>query len=149
MARLSQREKQIYQQGGFRLEGRRPSRAATERAELRAAARILRRWGAGPSAIRQTLALPSSTAIRQWHRGRTAIPVATTERVAVVIAIYRCFVEANDFAGSKPLPPLRPAGRPALTASDVLAGGRLSDLLGLWRQLVLAEEAVSRRRTRG
>ena len=146
--RLSKREKQHYRAGGFRLEGRRYSQAAAERALLHAAARILRIWGAGPRATRATLALPSSKALLRWRCGRAAIRSETQERVAVTIAIYARLVETNDHLDLKPLPPLKRAGRKSLSGQEVLAAGRLSDLLALWRQLVLAEEAAARRRVR-
>ena len=144
MPQLSRREQQLYRDGGFRLEGRRLSAAAAARARLHAAARILRIWGAGPQATRATLALPSASALRGWRRGRTAIPLATEERVGVVIALYRRLLAGVEAPAVQPLPALKRPGRPDLCARDLLAGGRLSDLLGLWRQLVRTEEAARR-----
>jgi len=146
--RLTKRERKHYEAGGFRLDGRPRSAAAAERAHLDVAIRILKVWGAGSAALRATLAIPSARALGAWRRGDQPVPPTTRERVAVVIAIYARLAEANDHLDLKPLPPLQRAGRKSLSARAVLAGGRLSDLLALWRQRVLLEERAEQRERR-
>lgn len=146
---LSATERARYRAGGFRLEGRRQSAAAFKRARLETAVSILGALGAGPRAIRATLALPSSKTLASWRRGKAAIAPATAERIAIVLALYDRLLEIGDRPRLKPLPALKRPGRKSLAGREVLAAGRLSDLLALWRQLVLAEEAAAAAAKRG
>src|SRR3546814_6219586 len=85
--------------------------------------------------------LPSSKALLRWRRGQAAIPAGTAERIGIVLALFDRLVTEGDFPELRPLPALKRPGRSSLSGQALLEGGRLSDLLALWRQLVLAEEA--------
>lgn len=145
---LSARERRLYIEGGFRLEGTPRTANEAECDSLGAAAQLLKLWGADAAAVRATLAAPSAYQLRRWQRGEAPIPLATQERIAVVLALYRLCFEAGDVVNIRPLPALHRPGRKPLSGRAVLAAGRLGDLLALWRQLALAEEACGRREQR-
>src|SRR3546814_11637160 len=120
------REREIYRQGGFRLEGPKLTAADLARLRLEAAAHILRIWGAGPQASRATLALPSSKALLRWRRGQAAIPAGTAERIGIVLALFDRLVTAGDFPELRPPPALKRPGRPSPSGQALLQGGRPS-----------------------
>lgn len=116
----------------------RQRRAERDYAQLYLAMRLLKNWGAPAAAVRASLALTEPQDATDWARGEARLSFATAERIAVVFALYRLLNPCG--ASLRPLPALRRAGRPALAAQKVLANGRFSDLLGLWRQIVRDEE---------
>ena len=147
--RLSPEERKAYEAGGFRFGGRPLSARAARIAELNSALAILRAWRARSRDVKASLAIPSARSLSDWRKGKVEIGRETRERIAIVKALGRRLTGAHDFVYLEPLPDLKRAGRPPLSGHAVLEGGRLSDLLGLLRQLVLAEEAATRRRARG
>src|SRR3546814_3719769 len=66
-----------------------------------------------------------------------------TDTLFPYTTLFRSVTE-GDFPELRPLPALKRPGRSSLSGQALLEGGRLSDLLALWRQLVLAEEARQR-----
>lgn len=144
---LSEKEKAAYRAGGFRLDGPPRSEARARRHRLGAARRLLHMWGADAKTVRTALAVASARSLSRQLSGQCPIPQNTLERVEIVLALYRRLLKPGDIVDIEPLPALRRAGRKSLPARDVLARGRLSDLLSLWRQLALVEERADRRPT--
>ena len=146
--RLSPEERKAYEAGGFRFGGRPRSERAAARADLNSAIATLRAWRARTSEVKANLAIPSARKLSAWRKGKVEIDRDARERIAIVMALGRRLTGAHDFVYLEPLPDLKRPGRPPLSGRAVLESGRLSNLLGLLRQLVLAEEAAARRRAR-
>jgi hypothetical protein len=144
---LSDEEKTPYRAGGFRLAGPLQSESNALRDRLALAWHLLTGRGADAGATSVALAVPPAPAPSSWQSGDTPMPVDAMERIEVVLALYRRLVEPGDVVAVKPLPSLWRPGRRSLAARDLVAGGRLCDLLALWRQLCLEEETADRKPT--
>lgn len=142
---LSAKEREVYEAGGIRFDPPSRHRDKIALGELEAAVQALRAWTRRPREIRAALAIPSREALARWRAGDDAVPYSVRERVAIVHALRQRLAESGDFASLKPLPDLKLRGRPSIPGRAVLASGQLSELLALLFQLVLVEEAATRR----